>query len=99
MQTFIRKPDIDMYPGIVVHKDTELHHETDNVKQTLKNLIFKSVTKVKGEGFESELRTTINLEEGDVLIFDGEDRGYVKPVETLMTVSEAIEELEHIKDL
>ena len=99
MQNFIRKPDIDMYPGITVHKDTELHHETDNVKQTLKDLVFKSVTTVKGEGFESEFRTTIHLEEGDVLIFDGEDRGYIKPVETLMTVSEAIEELEHIKDL
>lgn len=99
MQTFINKPDITMYPGIIVHEDTTLEFQNDYVEQTLENLTFKSITRIKGEGFESEYRTTIHLNEGDILIYDGEGRGYIKPVETFMTVSEAIEELEHIKEL
>ena len=99
MEKFINKPSIDMYAGIKVTKDTELDYKNDNVEQTLKDLLFKSITKIKGEGFESEYRTTIYLKEGDVLIFEDEGRGYIKPVEDFVTVSEAIEELGHIEDL
>lgn len=99
MEKFINKPSIDMYPGIKVVKSTEFEFKNENVEQTLKDLVFRSITRVKGEGYESEYRTTINLQEGDVLIFEGEGRGYIKPVETFVTVSEAIEELEHIEDL
>ena len=99
MDKFINKPSIDMYPGIKVVKSTEFEFKNENVEQTLKDLVFRSITRVKGEGYESEYRTTINLQEGDVLIFEGEGRGYIKPVESFVTVSEAIEELEHIEDL
>ena len=99
MEKFINRPSIDMYPGIKVVKSTEFEFKNENVEQTLKELVFRSITKVKGEGYESEYRTTINLKEGDVLIFEGEGRGYIKPVESFVTVSEAIEELEHIEDL
>lgn len=99
MQKFIRKPDINMLAGIKVTKDTKLEYKNDNVEQTLDNLVFKSITKIVGENFESEYRTTINLKEGDVLIFEEEGRGYIKPVEEFMTVNEAIEELGCIKDL
>lgn len=99
MQKFIRKPSIDMYLGIRVTKDTTLEYDNDNVHQSLKNLVFKSITKVKGENFESKYITTINLKEGDVLVFEEEGRGYIKPVEEFVTVAEAIEELGHIKDL
>ena len=99
MQKFIQKPDIQMYEGIVVDKDTVIEYKNENVKQTLKNLVFRSITKVKGEGYESQYKTTIILKEGEVLIFDGEGRGYIKPVETFMTVQETIDELSCIKDL
>lgn len=99
MQKFISKPSIDMYAGIVVDKDTTLEYENENVEQTLKNLVFKSKTIVKGEGYESEYHTTIQLKEGDVLILEEEGRGYIKPVEQFVTVAEAIEELEHIKEV
>lgn len=99
MQKFIRKPSIDMYLGIRVTKDTTLEYDNDNVHQSLKNLVFKSNTKVKGENFESKYITTINLKEGDILVFEEEGRGYIKPVEEFVTVAEAIEELGHIKDL
>lgn len=99
MQKFIYKPSIDMLAGIRVDKDTTLEYKNDNVEQTLKDLVFKSVTKVKGEEFESEYHTTIYLKEGDVLIFEEEGRGYIKPVENFVTVEEAIEELNCIKEV
>lgn len=99
MTNFIRKPSIDMFPGIKVTKETELTYENENVKQTLKDLVFHSVTLVKGEGYESTYDTTIHLSEGDILVFEEEGRGYIKPVEAFVTVKEAIEELECIKDL
>ena len=99
MKNFIRKPSIELYPGIVVTKDTVLEYKNENVIQTVKNLTLHSVTKVKGENFKSKYDTTIKLQEGDVLIFEDERRGYIKPVESFITIEEAIEELENIKDL
>lgn len=99
MKNYIRKPSIDLYPGIEVTKDTVLEYKNENVKQCLKNLVFHSVTKVKGEGYRSKYDTTIQLKEGDILIFEEEGRGYIKPVEEFVTIQEAIDELENIKDL
>jgi hypothetical protein len=99
MTNYIRKPSIDLYPGIQVTKDTVLEYKNENVKQCLKNLVFHSVTKVKGEGYRSKYDTTIQLEEGDILIFEEEGRGYIKPVESFVTIQEAIDELENIKAL
>ena len=99
MQRFLRKPSVDMYAGIKVTKDTELNYENENVKQSLKNLVFHSVTKVKGDNYTSTYDTTINLKEGDVLIFEEEKRGYILPVEEFVTIAEAIEDYENIKDL
>ena len=96
---FIKKPSVDLYPGIRVTKDTEIEFKNENVKQTIKGLVLHSVTKVKGEGFKSKYDTTITLEDGDVLIFEDEGRGYIKPVEGFVTIEEAIADLENIKDL
>lgn len=99
MQNFIRKPSVDLMPGIRVTKDTAFEFENDNVKQSLHNLTLHSVMEVKGEGYESKYDTTIRLEEGDVLIFEAEGRGYIKPVEAFVSIEEAIEDLTNIKDL
>ena len=98
MQKFIYKPSIDMLAGIKVTKETTLEYENENVKQTLKDLVFDSKTIVKGEDYTSEYHTVINLKEGDILIFEEEGRGYIKPVEHFVTVEEAIKELECIKE-
>ena len=94
---FVMKPSIDLYPGIRVDKDTKLEYKTENVEQTVENLKFHSVTKIKGDGYESVYDTTIELQEGDILIFEDGGRGYIKPVEQLVTIEEAIEDLENIK--
>lgn len=99
MQNFVRRPSIDLYPGIRVEKNTVLSYKNDSVDQTLQNLVFHSKTKVKGDTYESVYDTTIQLNEGDILIFEEEGRGYIKPVETFVTVAEAIEELNCIKDM
>lgn len=97
MEVFIRKPMIDLYGGIRVTKETVLEYKNENVEQQLKDLVFHSVTKVAGEGYESVYDTTIQLNEGDVLVFEEEGRGYIKPVEDFVTVEEAIEDLTNIK--
>lgn len=99
MKVFIRKPSIDLYPGICVDKNTILEYKNDHVDQTVKDLVFHSVTKVTGEGFESTYDTTIHLKEGDILVFEEEGRGYIKPVEDFVTITEAIDDLTNIKDL
>ena len=96
---FIKRPSIDLYPGIRVTKETELEYKNENVKQNIKNLTLHSVTKINGDGFKSKYDTTIDLEEGDILIFEDEGRGYIKPVEGFVTIEEAIADLENIKDL
>jgi hypothetical protein len=97
MQVFIKKPSINLYSGIRVDKDTTLEYESETVKQTLKDMVFHSVTKVEGDNYKSVYDTTIQLEDGDILIFDGEKRGYVKPVEGFVSIAEAIDDLESIR--
>lgn len=98
MQKFLIKPCIDLYLGIRVDKDTKLTFENESVTQCVKGLVFHSVKRIKGEGYESTNDATIYLKEGDILIYD-EDRGYIKPVEQMVTVDEALEDLESIKEL
>lgn len=99
MQLFVRKPSIDLYPGVKVDKDTVLEYKNENVEQRLENLVFRSKTKVKGEGYESTYDTTIWLQEGDVLVFEEEGRGYIKPVDSFVSTQEAIEDFTNIKDV
>ena len=96
---YIRRPSIDLYPGIRVEKDTVLEYKNERVEQKLENLVFHSVTKVNGENFESVYDTVIHLNEGDILVFEEEGRGYIKPVDVFCTIEEAIEDLTNIKDL
>lgn len=99
MEVFIRKPIIDLYPGIRVEKNTKLEYKNESVEQELKDLVLHSIAKVKGENFESIYDTTVQLKEGDVLVYEEEGRGYIKPVEEFVSIAEAIEDLENIKDL
>ena len=100
MQKFVFKPSVELIPGIKVTKDTEFEYERGNIKQTLKDLVFHSVTKAEGENFESTIDTTITLNEGDILIFEEEGRGYVKPATNcISTIEDAIRDLTCIKDL
>lgn len=99
MQMFIRKPSIDQYPGVRVDKDTVLEYKTENVSQTIRDLEMLSTVIMKGDGYESVLRTVIQIKEGDILIFEDDGRGYIKPVDGFVTVQEAIEDLSVLKEM
>ena len=99
MLVFIRKPSVDLLPGIRVGKETVLEYKNEHVEQRLENLVFHSITKVKGKSFESVQDTTIYLNEGDVLVYEEEGRGYIKPVEEFVTIEEAIDDLTNIRDV
>lgn len=99
MEVFIQKPSIDRYLGIRVTKETDLEYKRENVEQTIKNLVMHSITKVKGENFESVYYTTIHLQEGDILIYEEDGRGYIKPMEPMTTLEEAIADLTVVKEL
>ena len=99
MEVFIMKPSVNLYPGVRVTKDTVLEYKNDKVEQKVENLILHSIIHATGENYESVYDTKIQLNEGDILIYDDENRGYIKPVEQFATIAEAIEDLENIKDL
>ena len=90
----IRQPDINMVAGIKVTKDTDISFENDRVKQSIKNLVYSATAQIKGDNFEGKNEITVNLNEGDIVIYDGEERGYIVPAQRFMTVGEAIKELE-----
>lgn len=96
---FVMKPSVDLFPGIRVDKDTRLEFKSENVEQMLENLVLHSISRVKGDGYESTYDTLIYLEEGDILLYEADGRGYIKPVEAFVSIEEAIEDLTNIKDL
>lgn len=97
MQKFIIKPNIDIYQGIVVREDTEMDFENENVTQTLKNLELHTISRLEGKNYKSVADTTVYLEAGDIIIFADEKRGYIFPVDRLVTIEEAIDDLTNIK--
>lgn len=99
MQKFIRKPSIDLMPGIRVTKETKLEFRNENVEQTVAGLVLHTVSTIKGEGYKSKCDTMIHLQEGDVLLFEEDGRGYIKPVDSFVTIGEAIDDLTSIKDM
>lgn len=96
---FIKRPSIDLYPGVRVDKHTDLEFTSENVYQTIKGLEMHTITTIIGDGFKSVLDSTVQLQDGDILIYESEGRGYIKPVEAFVSVAEAIEDLEVIKDM
>lgn len=89
----IRQPNINMVAGIKVTRDTDISFENDTVKQSIKDLVYHGTVKVKGDNFEGTNEITVTLNEGDIVIYDGDERGYIVPAQRFMTVDEAIEEL------
>ena len=92
----IRQPDISMVAGIKVTKDTDVVFESEDgtVKQSIKELVFHGITRIKKDNVEVDNEIKVTLNEGEIVIFDGEERGYVVPAQRFMTVEEAIRELE-----
>lgn len=99
MEVFIMKPSVNLYSGVRVTKDTVLEYKNEKVEQKVENLVLHSIIHATGENYESVYDTKIQLNEGDILIYEDEGRGYILPVEQFCTIDEAIDDLVHIKDL
>ena len=99
MEQFIKRPSVDLYKGIRVTEDTCLEFKNEFVEQKVEGLVMHTILRSKGEGYESESHIKVELSVGDILVFEGDGRGYIKPVEKMVSVAEAIEELTDVKEV
>ena len=100
MQKFVFKPSVELIPGVIVTKETTLEYEREGIKQTVKDLVLHTSFTQKGEGYDTASETNVYLEEGDILVFEEDGRGYIKPANnTVVTIEKALADLETIKSL
>lgn len=93
MNYYVVRPDLTPYEGVKVDKNTDLVFENERVKQSVKDLKLTSEYIFKNEKFSSITKTIINLDEGEILLFENEDRGYFLPKDTpICTIETAIED-------
>jgi precorrin-4 methylase len=97
MRKFIFKPDITLYSGVLVNKDTKLEYKNDNVDQKLENLTLEMTTYAKENNYEARSNLVFHLNEGDILLFD-EEVGYQVPRVPMSTLQDALTDIEAIQD-
>lgn len=97
MRKFIFKPDISLYPGILVNKDTKLEYKNENVEQKLENLKLEMTTYTKENNYEARSNLVFHLNEGDILLFD-EEVGYQVPRVPMSTIKDAMTDIEALQD-
>ncbi len=94
-------PDVSIYKGLKVDKDTQLKYERKDgkLKTEVKNLKYTRWEKIEAEQFTRTERITVKLKKGMVVIFESPERGLVVPQNNFVTISEAKEDYECIEDL
>ena len=97
MKKFIFKPDITLYSGVQVFKDTKLEYKNDNVDQKLENLVLEMTTYTKENNYEVRSNLTFHLNEGDILLYD-EEVGYQVPRVPMSTLKDALTDIEALQD-
>lgn len=101
-ELFVEHPSIELKEGIKVTKDTELTYKTEKVEQTLSGLVLKTVIEDEGTNgintYKSKSEVTINLNEGDILLFH-ESRGYYLPPYPVVTIDDAISDICSLSDI
>lgn len=101
-ELFVEQPNIDLMVGIKVTKETELTYNNDKVEQELKNLVLETTLVDEGTNgintYTSKSCIRINLNEGDILLFD-ENRGYYMPPYPVESIDDAISDIESLKGM
>ena len=101
-QFFVEQVNLDLKVGIRVKKDTELSYKTEKVEQVLKDLKLETILTDEGSNgintYESKTYLKINLNEGDILLFD-EGRGYYMPPYPVESIEDAISDIESLKGM
>lgn len=93
MKYYVLRPDLTPYEGQIVDKKSHFEFKGENVEQNLKDLKLTTIKKVKGDRWETESKMVLNLNEGDVLLFENEERGWFLPAEPIGTIETAIKDL------
>lgn len=102
LELFVEQPNIDLKSGIKVTKETNIVYNTEKVKQTLRNLVLE--TELEDEGtnginsYKSTSRIFVYLNDGDILLFS-EERGYYMPPYPVVSIDDAITDIESLKGL
>lgn len=97
MEKFFIRPDITIYTGVRVTKETELEfiNEDRTIKQKLKDLVLTTDLSNKGSDFETQSVVKNFLNKGDILIFNN-IKGYQVPSLPLATAKEIKEDFESL---
>jgi hypothetical protein len=90
------KPDITLYTGVLVTKDTKLEYENENVEQKLENLVLDMTTHTKENNYVATSHIVFDLKEGDILLFD-EEVGYQVPRLPMSTLENALEDIDALQ--
>ena len=101
-ELFVEQPNIELKKGIRVTKETELIYKNDKVEQTLKDLVLETMVEETGtngiNSYKSKSYIVINLNDGDILLFD-ESRGYYMPPYPMESIEDAISDIESLRGM
>lgn len=101
-ELFVEQPVLDLKEGIKVTDNTELSYKSGKVEQVLKNLVLETILDEVGtngcNSYKSKSYLSINLNPGDILLFD-EQRGYYMPPYPVTSIDDAISDISSLGDL
>ena len=101
-ELFVDQPVLDLKEGIKVTEETELFYKNDRVEQVIKNLVLETIMDDEGTNgintYKSKSYLSINLNSGDVLLFD-ENRGYYMPSYPVTSIDDAISDITSLSDI
>jgi hypothetical protein len=101
-ELFVEQPVLDLKEGIKVTAETELLYKHDKVEQVLKNLVLETILDDAGtngvNSYKSKSYLSINLNPGDILLFD-ENRGYYMPPYPVTSIDDAISDITALSDI
>ena len=102
LELFVEQPDISLFEGIRVTKDTIKSYKNETVEQEIKDLKLETIITEDGSnGINTYSRKTylkINLNEGDILLFN-EQKGFYLPTYPVSTIEDAITVITSLKNL
>lgn len=101
-ELFVEQPVLDLKEGIRVSEETELLYKNEKVEQVLKNLVLETILNDEGTNgvntYKSKSYLSINLNPGDILLFD-EQRGYYMPPYPVTSIDDAISDISSLGDI
>lgn len=101
-ELFVDQPCLELKKGVQVHQDTKVAYKSENVEQLLKDLKLETILDEEGgngiNSYKSKSHITINLNDGDILLFDP-SRGYYLPPYPTTTIDRAIEDISSLKGI